>query len=319
MKNAGFTGWLSGVWMILLLWPFAVQADPGPSMESRFVAKAGAMPFNPRYLYPSSAETFSMDWLSLPEERIMVLTFDDGPDERDLAIVSLLDRQEIPAAFFYIGNKIKNMPHIVKEMSTTRHEMGYHSYRHQQLSWLSAKNLTADFHQGKDVMSKLGLAFTWFRPPYGDFNRRVVQEAKDQGMETILWTIDSRDWAGVAAPVMARNVIRRFHPGAVLLFHSTHANTLRALPEILQAATRERYRFVSLGEWRRTIQTASCRVSGRNCPPPAVDVVAPAGETVPEEGRPMPISAVAPKEGRVIPAATVPLLPSAQIRFMPDG
>ncbi|MBF0182825.1 MAG: polysaccharide deacetylase family protein [Magnetococcales bacterium] len=319
MKKACLAGWLCGFWLLLALWPTGVSAVEGPSAESRHVAKAGAMPFNPRYLYPSSAEQFSMDWLTLPEERIMALTFDDGPDERDLAIASLLDRQDIPAAFFYIGNKIKAMPHIVKEMSATRHELGYHSYRHQQLSWLSAKSLTADFRQGKEVFGQLGLSFTWFRPPYGDFNRRVVQEAKDQGMETILWTIDSRDWAGVPAQVMARNVIRRFHPGAVILFHSTHANTLRALPEILQAAVRERYRFVSLAEWRRTVQMAACRVQGRGCPPAPVEVVTPVTPSVPEEGKLVPVSASVPIEGRVMPASAVPLLPSTVIRFMPDG
>ncbi|WP_193771141.1 polysaccharide deacetylase family protein [Candidatus Magnetaquicoccus inordinatus] len=311
---------LSWLWMLLTLLAVNAQAVEGPSPESRHVAKAGAMPFNPRYLYPSSKESFAMDWLTLPEERIMALTFDDGPDERDLAIAALLDSQEIPATFFYIGNKIKVSPHIVKEMAGKKHELGYHSYRHQQMSWLSAKSLTADFRQGKEVLEKLGLQVTWFRPPYGDFNYRVVQEAKDQGMETVLWTIDSRDWAGIPSAIMARNVIRRFHPGAVILFHSTHANTLRALPEILQAATRERYRFVTLAEWRRTIQTASCRVKKSHCPEEPLTVASPSKELLSEEGKEVPVTTLAPAAGKVIPAATtVPLLPSSVIRFMPDG
>ena len=78
-------------------------------------------------------------------------------------------------------------------------------------------------------------------------------------MDTILWTIDSRDWTGISASTMARNVIRQFHPGAVLLFHSTHAATLQAMPEIVEAAEKAHYRFVSLDEWRRIIQNASLR------------------------------------------------------------
>ena len=100
-------------------------------------------------------------------------------------------------------------------------------------------------------------------------------------METINWTIDSRDWTGVTSATMARNVIRQFHPGAVLLFHSNHAATLHALPAVLEAAAKQNYRFVSLGEWRQTIQTANCRLQKQFCPVPMpADVAAP--DMVPE-------------------------------------
>ena len=108
-------------------------------------------------------------------------------------------------------------------------------------------------------------------------------------MDTILWTIDSRDWTGISASTMARNVIRQFHPGAVLLFHSTHVATLRALPAVLEAAEREHYRFVSLGEWRNTIQVANCRTQKQSCPSlPSADIAT---------------SPVVPKEVVVIPAS----------------
>ncbi|MEO5340674.1 MAG: polysaccharide deacetylase family protein [Magnetococcus sp. MYC-9] len=261
-----------GVWIVALLCAQGVAlAESGPSDESRFVARHGAMPFYDRYLYPGGGVAMSLKTLSLPEERIMVLTFDDGPDSRDLAITALLAKQEIPATFFYVGSKVRAMSEIVQEVMAGQHEIGFHSLRHQRLSWFAQSSLDEEFRQGRQIMDGLGITLTWFRPPYGDFNDRVVRSARQQGMETLLWTIDSRDWAGGSAKTIAERVIRRFHPGAVLLFHSTRTASLQALPEVLKAAEKEHYRFVTLAEWRRTIQAAHCRLHKDSCaaaPPP---------------------------------------------------
>ncbi len=268
-------------WMTLLALfcglPSLSWAMGGPSEESRYVERHGAMPFKASYLNPGGDLTLSMDWLSRPEERIMALTFDDGPDPRDRAIAALLKQHHISATFFYIGSKAKAMPGMVREILADRHTIGYHSYRHSMMSGLSSARLAADFREGRAVMADLGVPLTWFRPPYGDFNPAVVQAARACGMETILWTIDSRDWAGIDGPAIAKNVIRRFHPGAILLFHSIHSATLQALPEVVAAAEKAHYRLVSLDEWRRIVKTAQCRVPGQSCAtPPPVEGVVPA-------------------------------------------
>ncbi|MEO5362091.1 MAG: polysaccharide deacetylase family protein [Magnetococcus sp. DMHC-8] len=256
----------------------ASLATGEPSPASEHVARYGAMPFDGQHLYPDGGVAMSAAWLSRPEERIMVLTFDDGPDDRDLQIVDLLQQHRATATFFYIGRKAKAMPTVVEAVRTGRHAIGYHSYRHQQMSWLSRADLVEDFRQGKAVMAALGVTVTWFRPPYGDFNDRVVRSAKEQGMETILWTIDSRDWAGIGAREMADNVIRQFQPGAILLFHSTRAASLQALPALLRAAEQAHYRFVSLDEWLQIVQAANCRMTGQFCSssPLAGEAAAPA-------------------------------------------
>ncbi|MBF0459831.1 MAG: polysaccharide deacetylase family protein [Magnetococcales bacterium] len=255
IRSSQRTGWLA----ILFFTQFISLAGSEPSAESQHVAKYGTMPFNARYLLPSGGVEMSVDWLTLPEERILVLTFDDGPDERDRQMAALLTRHAIPATFFYVASRVAAMPGMVGEMLAGHYTVGYHSNRHQKLSAFSPSRLTEEFQQGQAILAGQGVHPTWFRPPYGDFNDQVVKTAQEHGMETILWTIDSRDWAGVTAPTMARNVIRRFHPGAVLLFHSTRAATLQAMPAIVEAAAKANYRFVSLDEWRSILQRASRR------------------------------------------------------------
>ncbi|MBF0627688.1 MAG: polysaccharide deacetylase family protein [Magnetococcales bacterium] len=229
--------------------------------------------FTPHYLYPGGEVVLSVDALTRPEDRVMSITFDDGPDEKDLETISVLEKHGVPATFFYLGTKVKALPEIVKKVHERHHEIGYHSFRHNRLRWFSQTTLAEDFRQGKEALTNLGVPLSFFRPPYGDFTESMVRMAKDNGMETILWTIDSRDWTGIGAETMARNVIRHFHPGAVLLFHSQHAVTLRALPMVLEAAERENYRFVSLGDWRQTVLAANCRVLDQS-PCPAAPIVA---------------------------------------------
>ncbi|MBF0177924.1 MAG: polysaccharide deacetylase family protein [Magnetococcales bacterium] len=240
-------------------------AEGGLASADHHVVSCHSSPINSRHPTPGGEVTLAANQLTASEDRVMVLTFDDGPVERDLDIVALLKTHNVSATFFYIGYKMKAMPGIVQRVIAAEHEVGYHSYRHQRLSCSSEASLKEDLKLGGDVANGLGVAVKWFRPPFGAFNDRVVQAAKAQGMQTILWSVDSRDWTGISAATMARSVIRQFHPGAVLLFHSKHETTLKALPEVLAAAEKERYRFVSLREWQRTVLAANCRAKRGGC------------------------------------------------------
>ncbi len=252
--------------VLLYAVPTAVATPSSGSPPA--AVKQDILPYNPHDLYPSSGVSLSTRWLSQPEERIMTLTFDDGPEERDLAIAALLKQYHAPATFFFLGHKVEARPEVVESLLSDNYEIGYHSYRHQRLSLFSQNRLSEDFRQGVAAFNGLGILVTWFRPPYGEFNREIVQTAKTQGMETILWTIDSRDWTGVGPVTLARDVIRRFHPGAILLFHSNQAVSLQALPTILEAAIQKGYRLVSLTEWRTMIQTAQRRMEAKNLKTP---------------------------------------------------
>ncbi|MBF0144894.1 MAG: polysaccharide deacetylase family protein [Magnetococcales bacterium] len=251
------------LWFFLILLP----EQGSSSNEHVRIAKHTQGVSRSSYLSPGGEFHISWSWLSLPEDRIMALTFDDGPVERDLEISALLQHNDIEATFFFIGQKVEQSPGIVKKVSAAHHEIGYHSYRHQKLSWIPAVDLKEDFRLGKSALAELGIVPNWFRPPYGLFNAKVIKTARSEGLETILWTIDPKDWTGVSPRTITKRVVAMFHPGAVLLFHSNHSATLQALPQIIEAARAGNYRLVSLSEWHRTIQAAHCRHDKSYCSP----------------------------------------------------
>ncbi|HAT50579.1 MAG: polysaccharide deacetylase family protein [Nitrospirae bacterium] len=261
--------------IVVLSWTVALLlTSVGFANERIRTAKYAEGSSKASYLSPGGEVSLSRNLLTLPEDRIMALTFDDGPVERDLEIASFLRKNDVAATFFFIGKRMENLPEIVKSVMAEKHEIGYHSYRHQKLSWISQTDLKEDFRLGKACMTQLGVPVTWFRPPYGLFNTKIIKAAKENGMETILWTVDPRDWTGIGPDVISKRAISSFHPGAVLLFHSNHPATLQALPEIVRAAKADGYRLVTLTEWQNTIYTVHCRLKNRFCPSALSDKVA---------------------------------------------
>ncbi|MBF0439142.1 MAG: polysaccharide deacetylase family protein [Magnetococcales bacterium] len=218
------------------------------------------------FLCPDCTVSLSKSLLTLPEEKIMAITIDDGPDPRDREFSEVLKKHDALATFFYIGEHIPAYPDVAKEMQAEGHEVATHGNRHNYFLSLSSDQQERNIHKGRDVLAKLGIQSVWFRPPYGAFNANTVKIAKDLGQKTVLWSIDSRDWAKRNTSAIAQTVISQFHPGAVILIHSHQQASLEALPLILTAGQQQGYRFVTLSSWEKVLLTASCRVNQNLCP-----------------------------------------------------
>ncbi|MBF0158162.1 MAG: polysaccharide deacetylase family protein [Magnetococcales bacterium] len=246
-----FAGW----WLVLLF-----------CLLLHTVTEAGTIRINNRFLYPSGAVLVSTERLAQSEEQIMALTFDDGPEDRDHAIAAVLKQYDVPASFFFIGSRLSGRTALVQQLLDAGHEVGLHGYQHRMLAWMSSASQEEDFRLGVAAMNRVGTKPHWFRPPYGSFNATTLRMAQSMGLETILWTIDPRDWTAISAATIARRVIEQFHTGGVILLHSHRPESLVALPEIITAAQAKGYRFVTLSQWRQIVVAANCRIEKQHCP-----------------------------------------------------
>lgn len=220
--------------------------------SSGYVAKHGRAPFYASHLYPGSSLTLSERALRESGENVLALTFDDGPAPgNDNEILRLLAQYKAVATFFVIGNKVAHHVDLLHQMVAAGCEIGNHSWRHPMLTTLSADAQLDELRQTDDLLAGAGIPLKWFRPPYGDYDTLTQTIAHTEGLETILWSVDSRDWKGSAPDIIANRVIGDISPGAVILMHSTKTHTVQALPKILDYATRNGYRFVTLSEWKQ--------------------------------------------------------------------
>ena len=122
-------------------------------------------------------------------ERLVALTFDDGPDPRwTPTVLDLLARYQAHATFFDVGRRAVGNPDLVARELAAGHEVGDHTWSHPHLPRLSSPSAATEIAAGKTALSSLtAQEMRLFRPPYGQTTSAINAVAAKQGMRTVLW------------------------------------------------------------------------------------------------------------------------------------
>lgn len=209
------------------------------------------------------------EYLSLPTGYVInkageatkkiVLTFDDGPDEKYTPrILDILAKYKVPAVFFITGiNAEQNLP-LVKRIYNEGHEIGNHTFLHPNLEQTSDDRLKIELRStGYIIESITGHATILFRPPYNTdaeptvaLQIRPIFVAKNEGYLTIGSSIDPNDWqVGVSADTIVQRAIKQQGLGNIMLLHDAggyREETIKALPRIIEYYKSKGYEFTSL-------------------------------------------------------------------------
>jgi len=182
-------------------------------------------------------------------DKSVLLTFDDGPSSKYTPVVlQILQRYGVRAVFFQVGRNIGKAEGETRAILAGGHALANHSFSHAFLPRLDADALN---HQLVDTNEALEAAVKQkpllFRPPYGARNDKILAAASGMGMKTILWNVDSQDWADPVPQSIASRVVaqveRQKH--GIILFHDIHERTTQALPLVLDELQKRGYRFLS--------------------------------------------------------------------------
>ena len=179
------------------------------------------------------------------EGKEVALTFDDGPHPvATPAVLQVLDDLNVRATFFLVGERVEQMPALVREIVAAGHGIGVHGYRHRPQVLLWPRHVYEDIYRGLAVVGEVtGLYPRHFRPPYGIVTGVGLRAVRRLGGETWLWTADGRDWRPRAtAQGIAGRVLRQTRGGGVILLHDSDAygstgswrQVLGALPTVVQ-------------------------------------------------------------------------------------
>jgi len=153
----------------------------------------------------------------------IALTYDDGPDPASTPLfLKLLERHQVSATFFLLGEYVARNRSLVIEMSSAGHELAVHGWNHQCLAWKPsqlADQLRRTRHTVEDLT---GVPVQWFRPPYGVITGRGQLAARQAGLTPVLWSAWGRDWTRRATPEsIATKVFQSIEPGGTVLLHDT--------------------------------------------------------------------------------------------------
>jgi peptidoglycan-N-acetylglucosamine deacetylase len=188
----------------------------------------------------------------------VALTFDDGPSPvYTPQILDLLRQYQAKATFFVLGCKVEHYPGVIKAVLREGHELGNHTYSHPRLLKTDHQARQRELERTRLDLDLLGCPkkSQIMRPPYSEYDPRLVSYLNHTNQELILWSVDSGDWRGLAIPAIVKNVLSQVKNGAIIIFHDSDEHsradrhpTVEALKIILPALQRAGYRMVTVSE-----------------------------------------------------------------------
>lgn len=164
-------------------------------------------------------------------------------------ILEILRKNDVKVTFFFGGNWVEEYPEMLKKIAAEGHEIGNHTYTHPHCNSLSASELKNEILKVQRIIDELvGPQPKIFRPPFGEYNNRVIQVATELGYQTIQWSIDSLDWKEVSTDYIVRQVMNNIGPGDIILMHNNGKNTASALEILVPRLKEAGYQVVKVSE-----------------------------------------------------------------------
>lgn len=184
------------------------------------------------------------------DDRLLALTFDDGPHPgKTEKLLSLLAKENVKATFFVVGKMVERYPELLKRIDAAGHTIGNHTFSHVTLTKIPDNEVRAEYEACNDVVEHvIHKRMRLCRPPGGDYDREVIKAATEQGLTTVLWTDDPGDYASPGTHTIESKTLERLSNGGIILLHDGVGQTLQVLPQIIDYARRRGYRFVTLDE-----------------------------------------------------------------------
>ena len=179
--------------------------------------------------------------------KVIALTFDDGPGPHTAHLLDILDQYGAKATFFLIGSKVSGQASIVRSIQARGHQLGNHSWSHPELPKLPVDQIASEIDRTNEAIRQAtGITPAILRPPYGAVNGAVLEQLRLRGMSSILWSVDTRDWADRNSDIVCSRAVAGARPGAIILMHDIHQTSVGAVPCILSALKQQGYSFVTM-------------------------------------------------------------------------
>lgn len=185
------------------------------------------------------------------EEKIIALTFDDGPTKNVDQLLPLLDEYNAKSTFFLIGNEIEKHPEEAKKIVEAGHQIGNHTYSHKRMVLKSPSFIEEEIEKTDELIRSIGYEGEIdFRPPYGKKFVGLPYYLNKTNRQTIMWSLDPETYY-TSVDEKINYVMENIQPGSIILLHPMYdqtGGTLQVVETILKELTKEGYRFVTVDE-----------------------------------------------------------------------
>ncbi|MBH0165004.1 polysaccharide deacetylase family protein [Fictibacillus sp. 7GRE50] len=187
-------------------------------------------------------------------EKVVALTFDDGPTDNTDEILMILKEEEVKATFFVTGREIEENLEDAKEIVAAGHELGNHSYSHERMVLKTPSYIKSEIERTDDLIRKAGYKGNiQFRPPYGKKLIGLPYYLDKHDRKTILWDIEPETYPEVASDStkIVKHVIRNIQPGSIILLHvmyDSRTESMKSVKGIIKDLKAKGYTFKTVSE-----------------------------------------------------------------------
>lgn len=192
----------------------------------------------------------------MPREKVVALTFDDGPQETNGILLDMLKEKDVRATFFMIGENIEKRPELVKRAYAEGHDIAWHSYEHKLTAHSTREYVEEDIKKGVALIEKVtGEKPKFFRAPGGHISEDICITAANYGLKQVNWSnysfIDKTE-EGIPPQVRADATFTAMYgirSGDILLVHPRdNMEILEGLGLMIDRFHAEGYKVLSLTE-----------------------------------------------------------------------
>ena len=184
-------------------------------------------------------------------QKIVALTFDDGPGPYTEELLDFLKQEGVRATFFVLGTRVDSYPRLIRRMAAEGHEVGNHSNAHNMLNRMDLVGVRKEMGACAEKIEKLlGYRPSVMRCPGGNTSATVTQYAQEAGIPIAYWSVDTRDWESrnkdaILNVAFGKNGIK---DGSIVLMHDIYKTTVEAAKEMILRLKAEGYVFVTTSE-----------------------------------------------------------------------
>ena len=190
------------------------------------------------------------DNLAQRSERIFVIHQKNSgvSAARNAGIDYVLNKYDIKATFFVLGNKVEIYQDVLKESLKNGNEIGNHSYSHKWLIKLNKNELEKQIYKTQEIIKKTtGYTPTLLRPTYGSVNNNIK---KLTDFKITLWNVDTLDWKYKSVNRIVNRAVKNPKDGNIILMHDIHERTVKAVEKIIPMLKEDGYDLVTVSELR---------------------------------------------------------------------
>lgn len=223
-------------------------------MIGYFAAALAALLVNAWLIIPNSPQLIGQSFRRVStQEKVVALTYDDGPDpEFTPAVLRLLERHEVSATFFLMGQRVQQHPDVAQNIWRAGHEIGNHSWSHCPMILKSESFVREEIEKTDAILREIGYdKEIHFRAPNGLKYWTLPKVLSSMGKVHILFDAVGWDWSCPGCDAIVKNVMSAVRPGSIILLHDgcgKKDDTVAASEIIITKLKQQGYKFVTVSE-----------------------------------------------------------------------